>query len=68
MNNQRGFSMWPLLIVLAIGCVPAYFVWPSGVMDAQLSAITVGALLRMIGTAAVLLVAAVIGVLLSDWD
>ena len=50
--------MWPLLIVLAIGCVPAYFVWPSGVMDMPLSADIVGDFVRMVGTAAVLLVGA----------
>jgi hypothetical protein len=68
MNDQRGFSLWPLVIVLTIGCVPAYFVWPSGIMDTPLSAVTVGDFFRMIAMAAVLLVAAVTGAMLSDWN
>ena len=46
-------------IVLAIGLVAAYWVWPSGITDQALAAITFGALLRAIASGAIAVVALV---------
>lgn len=60
-------NLMPLVIALAIASVAAYFLWPSVQMDTPLAAVTVGDFLRIIGTAAVLLVAVYVGVIFSNW-
>jgi len=60
-------SKWaPLAFCLAVGCVAAYFVWPTGITDMPLGAITFGALLRAIGAGLIMLVALYIGVICTD--
>ncbi len=45
---------------LAGGCVVAYWVWPAGVTDLTLAAITFGQVLRAIGSAVAVLVGLVL--------
>ena len=65
---QRGMSLLPLVIVLAIGCVTVYFIWPTGTIDMPLGVIKVSTFLRMMGAGLGLLVAVYVGAMLSDWD
>ena len=49
--------MWPIAFVfLAIGLALAYWIWPSGITDLTLSAITFGAVLRALASCVVVLV------------
>jgi hypothetical protein len=69
MNDQRGMSLRPLVTMLVIGCVAAYFVWPPGIsMDTALGAVTVGAFLRMSGAGLLVLMAIYVGVYYAKAD
>ena len=51
-------------ILLAIGLAAAYWVWPSGITDTPLGAMTFGALLRAIASGAIALVSFVFALML----
>jgi hypothetical protein len=63
------FKKWSVLVIsLAAGGIAAWFIWPSGVLDTPLAAMTIGMLLRMLGAVVVPLIALYIGVAITDWD
>jgi hypothetical protein len=51
---------------LVLGLAAAYFVWPAGIIDVALGAITFGQLLRIFAAAAIAL--ATIGLTAMLWD
>lgn len=51
-------------IILAIGFVAAYWVWPGGITDQTLAAITFGGLLRAIASGAIAVAALVVAAML----
>jgi hypothetical protein len=63
-NNQvRTTQLIVATVILTLGMVPAYFLWPTGITELSLSAAPIGALLRAI-SAIVTGIAAVIFALL----
>ena len=50
------------VFVLAIGWVVAYWIWPKGITDLPLAAITLGALLRALAAGAIALIVLIFGV------
>ena len=55
-NEQaQRTTRWIAAVLFAIGLVIAYAVWPAGVVDQPLGAVTFGALLRSIGAVIVVL-------------
>ena len=68
-DRQRGMSLRPLVTMLVVGCVAAYFVWPPAIsMDTALGAVTVGAFLRMLGAGLLVLMAIYVGVYYAKAD
>lgn len=51
-------------VLLAIGWAAAYWVWPTGIMDAPLGSVTVMASLRMLGAGALVVFALYTAVML----
>jgi hypothetical protein len=55
-EQARATALWTGVVLLCVGVLAAYFLWPAGITDLPLGVITFGALLRAIGSALVLAV------------
>ena len=53
-------------VILAIGAIAAYFIWPSGIGDVPVASLTLGMLAKAAGSVAVLLVA--LGIAGALWN
>jgi hypothetical protein len=53
-------------VILAIGAIAAYFIWPSGIGDVPLASLTLGMLAKAAGSVVVLLVP--IGIAGALWN
>ena len=53
-------------VILAIGAIAAYFIWPSGIGDVPLASLTLGMLAKAAGSVAVLLIA--LGIAGALWN
>lgn len=67
-NRYARLTVWLVsAVILALGLGAAYWIWPSGAIDLPLSAMTLGALLRVVGSIVVAL-GAMVAAFLVGYD
>jgi hypothetical protein len=69
MRQAEATTRGVALVLLALGCIAAYWVWPAGITDTPLGTIRFGTLLQALLSAAIALIALCVAALIGiDWD